>query len=72
MGISMNDIRQLSVADRIRLVEEIWDSIAASQQDLPLSEPQRKELDRRLGEYAKEPEAGRPWDAVREDPGPPE
>ena len=45
------DILELSVAERVRLVEAIWDSIAAAPQALPLTEWQRKELDRRLAEF---------------------
>ena len=67
MSISMDDIRKLSVAERIQLVEDIWDTIATSPGDVPLTEPQRQELDRRLDEYSKEPSGGRAWDAVRED-----
>ncbi len=67
MSISMDDIRRLSIAERIKLVEAIWDTIAASQESIPLTEGQRSELDRRRNEYAKEPSAGRTWDEIRED-----
>ena len=38
----------LSIGQKLRLVEDIWDSIAADQVALPLTEEQRVELDRRL------------------------
>lgn len=60
------DILQLSVAERLDLVEAIWDSIAATPELLPLTEGQRAELDRRLGAYDEEPGAGAPWSSVRE------
>jgi putative addiction module component (TIGR02574 family) len=69
MTISMDDIRQLSVSERIQLVEDIWDTIAASQESVPMTNRQRQELDRRLDEYSRDPSAGRTWDAVREDLG---
>jgi len=69
MTISMDDIRKLSVSERIQLVEDIWDTIAASQGRVPLTDRQRQELDRRLDEYSKDPSASRTWDAVREDLG---
>jgi putative addiction module component (TIGR02574 family) len=34
-------IDQLSVADRLRLVQEIWDSISAEVERTPLTESQR-------------------------------
>lgn len=41
-------ILELDVAERILLVEEIWDSIAAEPAAVPLSDAQRSELDHRL------------------------
>ncbi len=41
----------LSIGEKLRLVEDIWDSIAADQVALPLTEKQRVELDRRLDAY---------------------
>ena len=48
MTIPLEDIRRLSVAERIQLVEDIWETIAASDEDVPVTEAQRRELDRRL------------------------
>jgi putative addiction module component (TIGR02574 family) len=42
------DILELDVADRILLVEEIWDSIAADTAAVPVTDAQRAELDHRL------------------------
>ncbi len=41
-------LRTLSIGDKLRLVEDLWDSIAADQAALPLTDEQRVELDRRL------------------------
>lgn len=43
--------QQLPVEDRIKLVEDLWDSIAADQQALRLTAEQKAELDRRLDAY---------------------
>lgn len=45
------DIRLLSVKDKIRLVEEIWEQISEDSNSVPLPEWQKKELDRRYEEY---------------------
>jgi len=58
-------IDQLSVAQRILLVEEIWDSIVAEAEDLPLAEAQKQDLERRLGEYNDNPDAGSRREDVR-------
>ena len=60
------DIAKLSLAERIQLAEDLWDSVAAETGELPLTEAQAAELDRRLAELARDPEAGESWQVVRE------
>ncbi|MBI5570903.1 MAG: addiction module protein [Desulfomonile tiedjei] len=59
------EIMKLSVAERILLVEEIWDRIAAEQEPLELSEAQRRELDRRLDACEASPREGSSWEDVK-------
>jgi len=56
---------QLSVAERILLVEEIWDSIAATPEANPLTDLHKQDLQRRLDAYRDDPKAGSPWDEVK-------
>jgi len=58
-------IDRLSVEERMALVEELWDSIAESTGELPLTEAQQAELDRRLTEHKARPEDVVPWEEVR-------
>lgn len=53
MNPSLKDILQLSVAERILLVEEIWNSIASEphKEVYSLTSTQKKELERRLALY---------------------
>jgi putative addiction module component (TIGR02574 family) len=53
-------MRALPLDERIRLVEDLWDSIAADQGALPLTEAQKAELDRRLAAYERDGDEGRP------------
>jgi len=55
----IGDLRALPIAERIRLVEDLWDSIAADQAALPLTDEQRAELDRRLDAYESDGIKGR-------------
>ena len=57
-------IDRLSVADRIALVQEIWDSIAADAERSPLTEEQKQEVDRRLAAHRANPQAAIPWEQV--------
>jgi len=52
-------LKELSVEERIKLVEDLWDSIAADQQALPLTSEQKAELDRRLDAFAIDGNWGR-------------
>ena len=62
----LGEILSLSVEERIQLVEAIWDSIAEHPESLPITDAQRKELDRRLADHQKSPHAARPWSQVRD------
>ncbi len=64
--IDTAELLKLSASERIQLVEDMWDSIAAVPESVELTEAQKKELDRRLEEYHKNPSAGSPWHLVRE------
>jgi len=52
------EILALPVAERVRLVEAIWDSISAVPEALPLTDWQKRELDRRLAEFEANPDEG--------------
>ena len=63
------DFRGLPIPERLKLVEDIWDSIAQEANTrpdvLPLSEAQRAELTRRAEDADAHPEDTIPWDQVR-------
>jgi putative addiction module component (TIGR02574 family) len=62
--ISIDELRQLSVLERLALLEQIWESL--EQDAVPeLTETQRLEIDRRLEAYDASPESGRPWVEVK-------
>ena len=58
------DIAALSPEERLELLEEIWDSLSATPEAVPMTQPQREELDRRLDELDSEGPVGIPWDEV--------
>jgi putative addiction module component (TIGR02574 family) len=59
------DMSELSVAERIQLAEDLQDSILDKQDELPLTDAQKQELDRRLENYQQNPDAGSSWEAVK-------
>jgi putative addiction module component (TIGR02574 family) len=51
-------LQDLSLEERLKLVEDLWDSIAAEEADIPLTDAQRRLLDERLNEYELDGEPG--------------
>ena len=51
-------IDRRSIAERILLVEEIWDSIAADGAALEVPQSHKDELDRRLTSHEADPHSG--------------
>ena len=56
------NIKQLPVDERIRLVEDLWDSIATDQNAVLLTSEQMAELDKRLDAYEATGDPGRPFE----------
>jgi putative addiction module component (TIGR02574 family) len=59
-------LSELTVAERIQLAEDLWDSVAADTGELPLTDAQRAELESRLTDFQRDPSSGESWEVVRE------
>ncbi len=59
------NIQQLSQSERILLAEELWDSVAKNQDDLKVTDAQKKILDERMAAYNASPNEGTSWEEVR-------
>jgi putative addiction module component (TIGR02574 family) len=64
IAATLAEIKTLSVEERLALVEAIWDSIAAESENLPLTDAQRHELERRLAYHLANPDDVVPWEVV--------
>jgi putative addiction module component (TIGR02574 family) len=58
------DIASLSTDERLRLLEDLWESLRVSPEGVPLTNTQREELDLRLDELDREGPTGIPWEEV--------
>ena len=58
MDIYPDSIRDLSPADKLRLVERIWDDLASSEAPIPLPDWALSEAARRRDEMLKDPDLG--------------
>jgi putative addiction module component (TIGR02574 family) len=63
----MSDLRKqidsLSTAEKIELLEALWESLEAD--EVPLTEAQRAELDYRIARHQQNPVDVIPWEKVR-------
>jgi putative addiction module component (TIGR02574 family) len=64
------ELLELSVAERIQLAEDLWDSVWLSPEEVPVTDAQRAELDRRLSRFSTDaPHADWPvsaWEEMKE------
>ena len=62
--ISATDTLELSIPERIQLVEDIWDTIAVRADAVELSDEEKKIIDNRLEAYHRNPNEGSAWEDV--------
>jgi putative addiction module component (TIGR02574 family) len=56
---------KLGRAERLQLVEDLWDSIAQEDAALPVADWKQDELRRRKERFQSRPNSGRTWDQVK-------
>jgi len=65
MKLSAADVLDMPIKERIQLVAEIWESIAACPDEIELTDATRELLRKRLAAHRAKPDAGSPWEEVR-------
>jgi putative addiction module component (TIGR02574 family) len=58
-------IDRLPIEERLTLVEEMWDSIAADNAAVPMTDAQRIELQKRIEEDDAHPDDLIPWEQIK-------
>ncbi|PCI41271.1 MAG: addiction module protein [Proteobacteria bacterium] len=61
-----HEVEQLALSEKLLLIEDIWDSIASSNDILPMPEWQKSELDKRYIEYKNSNMELQGWQSVHE------
>jgi putative addiction module component (TIGR02574 family) len=64
MSLALDEIRGMSVAERLKLLDDIWESLLEEPEALPLSEAQAREIDRRLDAYRRHGDRGISWEEL--------
>jgi len=63
--MDVTTIFDLSSSEKLQLVEDLWDDLAASPSDVPLYDWQKKELEQRKLRLMKNPESGISWNELK-------
>jgi putative addiction module component (TIGR02574 family) len=59
------ELQKLSTADKFALALELWDELSSDPDEIPVTEKQLNELDRRFEEYRQDPDKVVTWEAVK-------
>jgi putative addiction module component (TIGR02574 family) len=58
-------LTDLSLPEKLQLVEDLWDHIAQSPEALPVPDWQKQELDKRKTSYEANPSSGVSWSEAK-------
>ena len=59
------DIQRLTSSEKLVLVSELWDDLAAHPDNIPVSRAILDELDKRLDDYHKNPDQVTSWEDIK-------
>jgi putative addiction module component (TIGR02574 family) len=65
MHPELSRLRDLSFSEKLRLVEDLWDDLAATPEALPVPEWQKEELAKRKASHQSQPEAAVSWEEAK-------
>lgn len=65
MDLNTFTIFDLSFPEKLQLVEDLWDDLAASPSDIPVHEWQKEELTRRKTRLMSKQDSGVSWDEIK-------
>ena len=66
MNSSGPSIFDLSPSEKLQLVEDLWDDLASTPEDVPVHDWQKQELARRKANLQRNPQSALPWDEVKQ------
>jgi putative addiction module component (TIGR02574 family) len=63
--MTADSIFNLSPAEKLQLVEDLWDDLASTPADVPTHDWQKEELDRRKANLLSKPASGISWEDLK-------
>ncbi|NEP56975.1 MAG: addiction module protein [Symploca sp. SIO2G7] len=66
MNAEFTSLFELTLSEKLQLLEDLWDSIALVPEEIPVLDWQKEELARRKALYLQNPDSGSSWEAVKD------
>ncbi|NER97902.1 MAG: addiction module protein [Symploca sp. SIO1B1] len=66
MNAEFTSLFELTLSEKLQLLEDLWDSIALVPEEIPVLDWQKEELTRRKALYLQNPDSGSSWEAVKD------
>ena len=66
MNGDINSVFDLSPPEKLQLVEDLWDDLAATPSQVPIHDWQKEELAQRKANLMSKPATGLSWEEVKE------
>jgi putative addiction module component (TIGR02574 family) len=65
MNAEFTQVFELTLSEKLQLLEDLWDSIALNPDQIPVLDWQKEELARRKAAYVQNPGSGSSWDEAK-------
>ncbi len=66
MNTEFTHVFELTLSEKLQLLEDLWDSIAQVPEQIPVLDWQIEALAQRKAAYLQDPNLGSSWEAVKE------
>ena len=65
MNVELTPVFDLSWSEKLQLVQDLWDDLASTAENVPIPESLVEELERRKANYLQNPGSGSSWEDVK-------
>jgi putative addiction module component (TIGR02574 family) len=63
---TLSELSRMTPAQKLLLVTELWDDLAAHPTEVPVSSAHLAELDQRMADYRRDPTQITTWEAIQQ------
>jgi putative addiction module component (TIGR02574 family) len=65
MDVQFAPVFELTISEKLQLLEDLWDSIATSPENIPVVDWQVEDLELRKENYVQNPNSGSSWENAK-------